>query len=122
MSATRRRLGTVASVAVALLLLGGCTGQQQDKDSYSATEDDYLEGCIDQVTADNANIEAGGEGTEGATQIADPDTFCQCTFDALEEDIPFERLKEVNSDLRDNGGPLPDDFVEATAPCDDTPG
>ena len=118
---TRRRTGVLALVVVALLTMSGCINQQQDKDSYADTEGNYLEGCIDRVTADNADIEAGAEGTEGATEIADPETYCQCTFDALEEDIPFERFKEVNSDLRENGGPLPEDFVEATAPCDDTP-
>lgn len=120
MSAPRRRPGVLALAAIVLLVASGCTARQQDKDNYADTEKDYLEGCIDQVDADNAAIEVGADGTQGATQIADPETYCQCTFDALQENISFDRFKEVNSDLRENGGPLPDDFVEATAPCDDS--
>ncbi|MCB0972862.1 MAG: hypothetical protein KDA97_15250 [Acidimicrobiales bacterium] len=118
MSATRRRPGIVATVAVALLVLGGCTAQQRDKDNYADTEDDYIEGCVDRADADNAEIEAGTSGFNEATEIADPEAFCQCTFDALEENVSFDRFKEVNSDLRENGGPWPDDLVEAIADCD----
>ena len=113
MSATpirRRAVRAVLAGAVSLVLLAGCTTTQRDASNYKDTEDDFLEGCITRATEDNA------DGAE--VQIASPEDWCQCAFDAIEDEIEFDRFKEVNSDLRDNGGPLPDDIQAAYDSCD----
>lgn len=106
----RRALRAVLAGAVSLVLLAGCTTTQRDASNYEDTEEDFLEGCIERAEADSE--------VDGATAIADPEAWCACAFAAIEDTIEFDRFKEVNSELRDEGGPLPDDIQEAYDSCD----
>jgi hypothetical protein len=94
---------------VALALLAGCTGQQRDAGNYEDTEEAYLEGCILRAEEDVA---------EGGAEIADPEAWCQCTFDAIAEQVEFDVFRDANSDLREEGGDLPSELVDASAACD----
>jgi hypothetical protein len=100
----------VLAGALSLVVLAGCTTTQRDASNYEDTEEDFLEGCI-------AVAEADAE-VEGAQAIASPEDYCQCAFDTLVEEVEFDRFKEVNADLRDNGGALPDDIAEVYASCE----
>lgn len=109
----RRRAGrTLAVVAVSLLALAGCSSAQREPSSYSGAEDNFIEGCETVAKQDNK--------TGGETEISSPKTYCQCVFDAIsdkETGVEFSRFKEINADLRQNGGPLPKDFQKAYDSC-----
>ncbi|HRW37820.1 MAG TPA: hypothetical protein P5254_08985 [Aquihabitans sp.] len=106
----RRAFRAVVAGALSLVLLAGCTSTQRDASDYDGTEDNFLEGCEAQAKAD-ADV-------EGATVIESPKAWCACVFDAIKADVDFDRFKEVNSELRDAGGPLPDDIQKAYDSCD----
>ena len=109
-SPIRRRAAHALLAAVAsVVVLAGCTTTQRDASNYADTEDNWLEGCIEQAELDNE--------VDGAEQITDPEAFCECAWTAITDEIEFERFKEINSELRDEGGPLPDDYTEAIASC-----
>ena len=114
-SPIRRRSTHIAVAALlSLAFLAGCTGQQTAKDNYADTEDNFIEGCV--TTADDDD--ASGDAT---TQIADPGVYCQCVLDALshtDTGVPFSEFKSINTDLSDNGGTLPESFIETYAECD----
>ena len=118
MSATPIRRRAVRALAVAglsLTLLAGCTTHQRDASNYGDTEDNFLEGCIARATEDN-----GADDVE--VKISAPESWCQCVFDAIEKDVPFDDFKKANSDLRDNGGALPANIQAAYDSCDPTEG
>jgi hypothetical protein len=111
----RRRTSFAALVAVAavLLALTGCTGQQSTPGSYDGAEDNFLEGCQEIATSD-------ADADDATAVIANPEDYCACVWSELtnpDTGISFDRFKEVNSDLTENGGPLPDDFIEVYDRC-----
>lgn len=108
----RRALTAIVAGALSLALLSGCTQTQKDASNYEDTEEDFLQGCV-AVASSDARV-------DDSTVIADPEGYCQCVFDALSGDdgIPFDEFSQINSELRDDGGPLPESFVEAYASCD----
>lgn len=108
----RRALTAVVAGALSLALLSGCTQTQKDATNYADSEEEFLKGC-EAVAQSDARV-------DDSTEIADPEAYCQCVFDALSGDdgIPFDEFSQINSDLRDEGGPLPDDFVKAYDSCD----
>lgn len=113
MSATpsRRRRATraVLAGALSLVVLAGCTGVQKDAGSYRDTEEDFLAGCIQTAEADNA--------LDGATAIESPENYCQCAFDAIVDNVKFDRFKEINGALREEGGELPTEITDAFDGC-----
>jgi hypothetical protein len=100
----------VLAGALSLVVLAGCTTTQRDASNYEDTEEEFLAGCIEQAELD-AEV-------DGSTRISSPEDFCQCAFDAIVDTVEFDRFKEINSDLRDDGGPLPDEISEAYASCE----
>lgn len=114
----RPRRSIVAALvagALALVLLAGCTSVQRAPSSYSGVEDNFMEGCTTRAAAD-AEV-------EGAAKIASPKTYCQCVFDAIsdkQDGIPYNEFKQMNTDLQNNGGPLPDKLQKAYDGCDPT--
>jgi hypothetical protein len=105
----RRAARALLAGSLSLVVLAGCTTTQRDASNYEDTEEDFLEGCI-------ATAEADAE-VEGAAVIASPEDYCQCAFDGLVESVEFDRFKEVNTELREEGGALPDDIAEVYAAC-----
>jgi hypothetical protein len=111
----RRPASSLAAVLLAaLFVLAGCTGQQSTPGDYDGAKADFLEGCreIAESDADAGSAEA---------TISSPDDYCDCVWAELtdpETGITFDRFKEINSDLTENGGPLPDDITEVYGRCE----
>ncbi|WP_421118848.1 hypothetical protein ACE2AJ_15975 [Aquihabitans daechungensis] len=115
----RRRAARVAVAAtLSLVLLGGCTTGQKSASNYAGAEDEFLDGCVEIAESDNGKDVDPGQ--ENVTEIASPDDYCRCVFDALSgpDGIAFSEFKKIQSRLQDEGGPLPESFVEAYDDCD----
>lgn len=97
LGATRRR----ALVAVLAAGLAGCVGQGTPNEYSNSVREDFVNGCV----------EGAGQGS------GDPQQVCQCTYRALEADVPFDRFKDVNEDLTEDPGPLPDQFQAILDRC-----
>lgn len=113
-SPIRRHRVTVPLLAtvVALGLLGGCAGQRDPGSYTDAVEKNFITGCVG-TSKDDA---ASGDGAESADVWGRAD--CQCAYDAIKKDIPFSEFKQLNSDLIEEPGPLPESFTKAFADCD----
>lgn len=107
-----------ALTAASLLFAVGCTNGQRDASNYDDTEEAFLDGCISIARSDDDAIAADGSADGTEIRVASPDDFCRCAFDEIRASVPFDEFKEINSDLRDDGGPLPGAFREAYASCD----
>jgi hypothetical protein len=102
----RRRLGLVG-VAMAVLLLGACTGRPPTPTSYGdTTRTNFLRGCLDVAREDDSGV-------------SDPEDYCRCTYTAIRAQIPFEQFKEINSDLSDDPGSLPPKLQQIRDDCID---
>ena len=108
----------VVVATLSLLLLGGCTTAQKAPKDYAGAEDNFLEGCQEIAKSDNGKD--GDQGQESTTKITSPSTYCQCVFDALsaKDGVPYSEFKKIQSRMQDEGGPLPESFIEAYASCD----
>lgn len=89
----RTRPGALAAVAAAVLL-GACTGSGPSEYGEDV-RDNFVEACT----------EAGG-GEE----------LCGCSYERVSEEIPFDRLDEIEDDLRD-GAELPPELSDLFARC-----
>ena len=117
-----RPLRTLATgltlIAATLVFTVGCTNGQKDASGYDGTEEAFLEGCESIAASDNDAIAADGPGGESETRIASPSSYCRCVFDEIRATVPFADFKKINSTLRDEGGALPDGFLDAYETCD----
>ncbi len=115
-----RRRAALAAVAatVSLIMLGGCTTGQKAASNYAGAEEAFLEGCVTVAESDNTKV--ADEGQEDTTEISSPKTYCQCVFDELSgpDGVEFSEFKEIQSRMQDEGGALPDSFIEAYGDCD----
>jgi hypothetical protein len=105
-------MSLAAALVAALFVLAGCTGQQSTPGDYDGAKADFLEGCQEIAESD-----ADAESAEA--RIASPDDYCDCVWGELTgpDGLSFDRFKEINSDLTENGGPLPDDILEVYGRC-----
>lgn len=99
-----RRLGLLAALAAAGLLLSGC-GNDPDPDNWAeaaagdfAVKTNYLKACQE------ANEGEGGFNAAAARQ------FCECSFDRLyaggeERGLTFEQFQALDNALRDDPDP-----------------
>lgn len=99
-----RRLGLIAALAAAGLMLSGC-GNDPDPDNWAeaaagdfAVQDNYLKACQE------ANDDEGGFNAAAARQ------FCECSFDRLyaggeERGLTFEEFDALDNALRENPDP-----------------
>lgn len=108
----RRALSVVAAAALSLVVLSGCTTAQKAPSNYAGVEDDFIDGCVTVAKGDNDKTE------ENTTEIADPSSYCQCVFKAIEDDISYSEFKKTQSRMQDEGGKIPDSFVKAYDSCD----
>lgn len=108
----RRLLLALAVAAVGLLAACGQEGSAPD--SYGATtQDNFLEGCIDGLTADDRE----GEALSGD----EAEQVCQCTYDGIVEEIPFEDFQEIYDEQREEPQAL-DERIRAIADRCQQPG
>lgn len=110
------RARAVALVLGALVLLGACSSQQSIPDSYGdTTRRNFTEGCEQTLTDD------AGEDEAYSADIAR--NTCVCIYEGIvdgQDDIdpvPFDEFKELNEELSDNPGPLPDAIAEHARAC-----
>jgi hypothetical protein len=102
----------VTGVVLGALVLAGCGSGQSTAGNYADLEDNFIESCEATLVEDAAAPDSG------AAEV--PEDFCQCAFDELsdgESAVEFDRLMEVNDELRDERGALPDEVTEAFAGC-----
>lgn len=107
----RRLLSCVAGVLLGVGLLAGCgTGQKQAED-YKGLEESFIKGCEATVAADAEDPEA---------KATPSDDFCRCAFDALsdpDEGVEFGELMDINEELTDDQGKLPESVTATFASC-----
>jgi hypothetical protein len=108
----------MALTAASVAFMVGCATGQQDASGYDDTEEDFLDGCVSVATSDNESIGTGGPGGVPTTRISSPSDYCGCVFDEIRSTIPFAEFKQINSELRDEGGALPEGFRVAYGSCD----
>lgn len=110
--ARRNRLATtLASVAVVAVLLGGCTGQTKPKKYGDGVEEAFVKGCTKTLTADQKDAE---------TKLGDPAEVCKCAYEKISDEkdgVDFGRVRDVDDDLSENPGKLPDDIAKVVASC-----
>ena len=118
----RRAIRALGLAAISLLVLGGCTTGQKAASNYAGAEDNFLEGCTQIAEQDNTDPGKADPDAEQEklVEIASPEDYCQCVFDELsgKNGIPYSEFKKINSTMQDEGGPLPDDFIEAYSSCE----
>jgi hypothetical protein len=96
-------LRSLLVAAAALLLLGACTGRPPTPTGYGeTTEKNFMEGCLESAR------------DEGVT---DAQGYCQCSYEAIVDDIPFDQFKEINSDLSETPDSLPDEMQAIAERC-----
>jgi hypothetical protein len=98
------RARRAALVLVAVLALGACSHNRQVPDSYGdTTQRNFTEGCEEALTET--------EGAGDALTADEAEAVCQCSYDAIsdpDDGVPYEQFKEINDELEDEPGPLPD--------------
>lgn len=81
----------------AVLLASACGGDDPGPTGYSAElRAEFVVACVAQGT---------------------PQDQCGCFYDALEEQVPFERYEEVEAAIRSGETEVPDDVAGLAAAC-----
>lgn len=89
----RARLGGAALAT--LLALGGCTGQAPS--AYGdEVEENFVEGCV----------EADAE-----------ESVCTCTYEAIVDEVEFDRFKEIEESLEEGDAEVPPELTDLFAQC-----
>lgn len=108
----RRAARVVAAAALSIVVLSGCTTAQKAPSNYSGVEDDFMDGCVTIAKDDNTTSEGD------TTKIASPQDYCECVFAAIEKKIPYSEFKKTQSTMQDEGGKIPEKYIEAYDSCD----
>ena len=103
----RPRLLLLVAV-LAIVLVAGCTGRKPTPTGYgNSTKTNFQLGCIE---------------TANETGVNRPTSYCKCSYREIVDTIPFEEFKEINSDLSDDPGPLPEKLLKIRDKCLDEVG
>jgi hypothetical protein len=101
----RRSRRVVAALAVAVVLLGGCSGARKDPTKYGdTTRSNFLEGCVER---------GEDEGLDGAAAV------CRCAYAGIVRDVSFAQFKKDNDALEKDPGPLPERYQVIIDRCAD---
>ncbi len=85
-----------------VLVVSACTPSGQPDDYDTTTQENFIEAC-------EAN------GAEQATDVA---AVCQCSYDAIVDQIPFEDFESFDEELRDDiNAPFDDQVSAIVADC-----
>lgn len=103
---------------VAAVALGACSPQRDIPDAYGdTTEKNFIEGCEVALTDEDAAGEAYSDD--------DAQAVCECAYDDIsnpDTGIPYEDFREINEELEQEPGPLPDAIRDVVQTCvDQTP-
>lgn len=91
-------------------LLTGCMGQRDASEYNDDVRADFIAGCDGSAFADEPEREALEEGS------LDTET-CTEAYDCIEENVPFDDFKSVNSNLREDPGPMDPLIMNALDDC-----
>jgi hypothetical protein len=92
-----RLAGLVLGIAAALVLLAGCGGEGE-----SGYGGEFRTGFLD-----TCEVATGGD-----------TAVCECTYQRLEQSVPFDRAERLDRRLQDDPeSVLPDDVAELIAGC-----
>jgi hypothetical protein len=120
----------VALVAI-VVLVGGCTGQSEAKSYSKSVQEEFLFGCTtggEARTEDGTLIQSDTTDPEEKKQVEEAkdrmrdevpqiDDICACTYDKLEEDVPFGDLKDMTDDLEREPDALPNELTKISDAC-----
>ncbi|HEX2574787.1 MAG TPA: hypothetical protein VHK88_00470 [Aquihabitans sp.] len=107
----RHRLtAPLLGAVLGLGLLAGCAGQGTPDGYGDGVERAFLRGCESTARGD---IEGGGT----ADASLDVDSYCQCAYDELRQNVEFGEFKSVNEDQVEEPGPLPESFQRVFEGC-----
>lgn len=92
-----RRL--VVAFAALLVLVASCSDDDGPEDYSAEVRDGVLEGCAEDDT--------------------DPDVVevCECTYDALTDDLDFDEFERMERRLAQGEERLPDELADAVRTC-----
>ena len=99
-------MGRLAACVVAAVALAaaGCGGDESYNDDV---EESFTTECV----------KAASEG-EGALTEAEADRYCQCTYDDIEANVPFEEFADYDDAVReDENAPVPPKIEAAAERC-----
>jgi hypothetical protein len=107
----RSRLVALSCTGLLALAAVGCTNPSNTPEAYGETNADgvdivranFLEGCV--AAGDEAGI---GNSSD-----------CECQYDAIVEEIPFEEFQEIEDQLKDDPTDLPDRYIDIADRCVD---
>lgn len=121
----------LAAFAVAVSLLGACTGRSTASSYSDSVEEEFLFGCttggrvavdgraVRSDTTDQAERKAIADAKATlADEVPGIDGICQCTYDRLEKSVPFDDLKKVTDDLEREPDALPANLREIGEACE----
>jgi hypothetical protein len=95
----------VVALAVAAVILGGCSGARKDPTNYGdTTRRNFVEGCVDR---------GEDEGLDAAAEV------CRCAYTRIVEDVSFAQFKKDNDALEKDPGPLPERYQRIIDRCTD---
>jgi hypothetical protein len=87
------------AVLVALTTLAGCGDDAGDDDAER-----YGDGLRERFVGD-------------CTAAGESEPVCGCFYDALAANVPIERFLELDEQIREGPGPVPEDVVDLAVAC-----
>jgi hypothetical protein len=105
-------LGVVAAVAVIVILVVSLGGDDDPSETGSGDGGGEAGGYTAEVEQEFIAACVGEAGEAGRAS-------CQCTYDELEANVPFERFAELNAEVvsLDEGDELPQELLDAVSAC-----
>jgi hypothetical protein len=96
---------------VVVAALASCGGDDDAPTAYGAgTETEFMELCAPTGSGDSSTTSVNDASSTVAT--------CQCAYESIVEQVPFERyVDELRDDLRDGPSSWPDEITELMTDC-----
>ena len=129
-SALRRAAASAAAVVVAVVVLAGCSGQREPTSYTDGVKTDFTSGCWTVLVGDAHPKDITFEPTDNReareakatkfgseAEISAAKDYCGCVIKKITKDVKFSEFKQVNDDLREDNGPLPESFQKAYSSC-----
>ena len=133
MNAPHRRRASrwLAVLALATLVLAGCSGQKEPGSYTDGVKRDFTSGCwttliedaypkdvVYEPTDDREKREAKAVKAATDAEVTAAKDYCSCAYKGITKDVKFSEFKQINEDLRNEQGPLPESFQKAYDHCE----